>query len=131
MSGPVQSSPFAVCHSWTRCGSSSAPAVARAVAAFVNLNEHVQLLADKPYDGARVRGLIIKQRGATLNISPKNNRRRKACVSRHVHRERHLLERFFAKLKHFLGIAAHYDELTANFRAMVKHRIDATLALRL
>ena len=77
------------------------------------------VLADKAYDADRIRELIQGQ-GATTNIPPKRNRRWKPCFSKHLYRERDLIERFFSKLKHFRRVATRYDKLAANFLAMVQ-----------
>jgi transposase len=77
------------------------------------------VLADKAYDADRTRELIQEQ-GATPNIPPKSNRRSKPCVSKRLYRERNLIERFFFKLKHFRRVATRYDNLAANFLAMVQ-----------
>jgi hypothetical protein len=77
------------------------------------------VLADKAYDADRIRDLIQRQ-GATPNIPPKSNRRRKPCFSKRLYRERNLIERFFSKLKHFRRVATRYDKLAANFLAMIQ-----------
>ena len=77
------------------------------------------VLADKAYEGNRIRALIAAQ-GATSNIPPKTNRRKPAPFSKLLYRERNLIERFFSKLKHFRRVATRYDKLAGNFLAMVK-----------
>jgi transposase len=47
-------------------------------------------------------------------------RKWKHCFSKWLCRERNLIERFFSKLKHFRRVATRYDELAANFLAMVQ-----------
>ena len=84
-----------------------------------HLGPRTIVLADKAYDGDRIRELI-QQHGATPNIPPKSNRRWKPCFSRQLYRERNLIERFFSKLKHFRRVATRYDKLAANFLAMVQ-----------
>lgn len=84
-----------------------------------HLGPRTIVLADKAYDADRIRNLI-QERGATPNIPPKSNRRWKSCFSKVLYRERNLVERFFAKLKHFRRVATRYDKLAANFLAMVQ-----------
>jgi len=84
-----------------------------------HLSPHTIVLGDKAYDAERIRELILDQ-GATPNIPPKRNRRRKPCFSKLLYRERNLIERFFSKLKHFRRVATRYDKLAANFLAMVQ-----------
>jgi transposase len=77
------------------------------------------VLADKAYDADRIREMIQNQ-GATPDIPPKSNRRWKPCFSKRLYRERHLIERFFSKLKHFRRVATRYDKRAANLVAMVQ-----------
>jgi len=77
------------------------------------------VLADKAYDGDRIRELIQDQ-GATPTIPPKRNRRWKPCFSKRLYRERNLIERFFSKLKHFRRVATRHDKVAVNFLAMVQ-----------
>ncbi|SCZ20656.1 Transposase DDE domain-containing protein [Afifella marina DSM 2698] len=62
------------------------------------------MLADKTYDADRIRELIQNQ-GATQNIPSKSNRRRKACFSTRLYRERNLIESFFSKSRHYRRVA--------------------------
>lgn len=41
-------------------------------------------------------------------------------MDKRLHRERNLIERFFANLKHCRRVATRYDKLAANFIAMVQ-----------
>ena len=79
-----------------------------------HLGPRTIVLADKAYDADRIRELIQEQ-GATPNIPPKRNQRRKPCFSKSLYREGNLIERFFSKLKHFRRVATRYDKLAANF----------------
>jgi hypothetical protein len=45
------------------------------------------------------------------------------CMDRYnktIYKERNIIERFFAKLKHFRRVATRYDKLLANFLGFVK-----------
>ncbi len=77
------------------------------------------VLADKAYDTDRIRELVQEQ-GATPNIPPKSNRRRKPRFSECLYPERNLIERLFSKLKHSRRIAPRYAKLAANFLARVR-----------
>jgi transposase len=79
-----------------------------------HLGPHTIVLADKGYDADRIRELIQEQ-GASPNIPPKSNRRRKPCFSKRLYRERNLIERFFSKLKHIRRVATRYDKLAPIF----------------
>ena len=72
------------------------------------------LLADKGYDANALRALV-GERGAWANIPPKSNRKDPICFSRHLYRDRNLIERFFNKIKHFRRIATRYDKLARNY----------------
>lgn len=63
---------------------------------------------------------MSQQQGAAPNIPPKSNRRWKPCFSKWLYRGRNLIERFFSKLKHLRRVATRYDELAANFFAMIQ-----------
>lgn len=77
------------------------------------------MLADKAYDGDRIRA-SLSDKGAFANSLPKSNRRSKPYFSTWLYRERNLIERFFSKLKHFRRVASRDDKLAENFLAMVQ-----------
>jgi transposase len=73
------------------------------------------LIADKAYDAdERVRE-VLRKRGKRSVIPSKANRKEKIEYDRHLYKERHLIENFFAKLKQFRGIATRYDKTARNF----------------
>ena len=77
------------------------------------------LIADKAFDAdARVLEPLA-QAGKAAVIPPKANRRTKRDYDRHVYKERHLVENFFAKLKQFRAIATRYDKTARNFLGAV------------
>jgi transposase len=77
------------------------------------------VIADKAYD---VDVLINKltEQGVTPVIPPKANRKEKRECDFALYCERNLIERFFNKIKHFRGIATHYDKLARNYLAAVQ-----------
>lgn len=77
------------------------------------------LMADKGYDANALRALF-GERGAWANIPPKSNRKDPICFSRHLYRDRNLIERFFNKIKQFRRVATRYDKLAENFLASLK-----------
>jgi transposase len=77
------------------------------------------LLADKAYDADWIRQTLYAA-GAWANIPARSNRKDPACFSPALYRERHLVERFFNKLKHFRRIATRYDKLGSTYLAMIK-----------
>ena len=72
------------------------------------------LLADKGYDANALRALV-GERGAWANIPPKSHRKDPICFSRHLYRDRNLIERFFNKIKQFRRVATRYDKTARNF----------------
>jgi transposase len=77
------------------------------------------LLADKAFDADE---RVIQPRvaaGKTAVIPSRANRKSPRDYDRHLYRERHLIENFFAKLKQFRAIATRYDKTARNFLAAV------------
>jgi transposase len=76
------------------------------------------VLADKAYDSDNFIELIQSQNSQVV-IPPKSNRKEKRDCDRHIYKERHLVECFFAKLKKYRRIATRYDKLALTFKAAV------------
>jgi transposase len=77
------------------------------------------LIADKAFD-ADTRVLEpLAEAGKKAVIPPKANRRQPRRFDRHLYKERHLIENFFAKLKQFRAIATRYDKTARNFLAAI------------
>ena len=81
-----------------------------------HLLETIQaFLADKAYDAQeRVLNLLAKA-GVTPVIPPKSNRTQQRNYDKDLYQARHLIENFFAKLKHYRAIATRYDKRAHNF----------------
>ncbi len=62
------------------------------------------VLAERGYDANWIRALVGEQ-GAWANIPPKRNRRNPICFSPYLYRSRHLVERFFNRIKQCRRIA--------------------------
>ena len=69
------------------------------------------LLGDKAY-GTKEILAYIDNHGATVVIPPKSN-------AKEPHKERHLVECFFQKIKWFRRVATRYDKLDKSFLAFV------------
>ncbi|ADP71299.1 hypothetical protein Rvan_2072 [Rhodomicrobium vannielii ATCC 17100] len=54
------------------------------------------------------------------NIPPRRNRKGRFVFSGWLYRQRHIVERFFNKIKQLRGIATRYDKDPANFLTAVK-----------
>lgn len=75
-------------------------------------------IADKAYDADRFTDLIRKQ-GSEVVIPPTRSRLDQRWYDKHLYKERHLVECFFAKIKVFRRISTRYDKLAVTFRAAV------------
>lgn len=76
------------------------------------------VLADKAYDAQAFIEAACSQ-GSHVVIPPRSNRREQRYSDRHIYKERHLIECFFAKLKGFRRIATRYEKLSQTFKAAV------------
>jgi transposase len=77
------------------------------------------LIADKAFDAdARVIDPLAAAGKQTV-IPSKANRQQPRDYDKHLYKERHLIENFFAKLKQYRAIATRYDKTARNFLAAV------------
>jgi transposase len=76
-------------------------------------------LADKAYDADERVIKPLQEKGITIVIPPKANRKNKRAYDEDLYKARHLIENFFAKLKQFRAIATRYDKTARNFLAAV------------
>jgi transposase len=76
------------------------------------------VIADKAYDADRYISLV-KEQGSMPVIPARSNRRERRKLDRHLYKERHLVDCFFAKIKVFRHISTRYDKLAVTFRAAV------------
>lgn len=88
-----------------------------------NLQHNAMILADRAYDADAIRNLIQKQ-GAWPNIPAMPQRKNRPVFSKHLYKQRNLMERFFNKLKHFRAIATRYEKDPENYLAGIK--LDST-----
>jgi transposase len=78
----------------------------------------VRVLGDKGYDAASVLEAIAAM-GAEAVIPPKKNRIDKREYDKDQYKERHLIECFFGKLKHFRRVFSRFEQLARNFLAFI------------
>ena len=76
------------------------------------------VLADRAYDCNKFIRLAESQ-GAQAVIPPRRNRIDQREYDRHIYKERHLVECFFAKIKKFRRVSTRYDKLERIYRAPV------------
>lgn len=76
------------------------------------------LLADKAYDSDAFRATVADQRMIAV-IPPNRSRSQAIPYDKHIYKERHLVECFINKIKHFRRIATRYDKTAASFLSML------------
>jgi len=72
------------------------------------------LIADKAYDCDEFIADLQKRKCASI-IPPKSNRVVMRVYDEYIYRERHLIECFFGKIKHFRRIFSRYDKLAHSY----------------
>ena len=77
-----------------------------------------QALKEPAYNADWFIALAEKQ-GSQSVIPPRSNRMDQRGFDRHLYKERHLVECFFAKIKAFRRISTRYEKLAVTFRAAV------------
>ena len=86
------------------------------------------VIADKAYDSKKFREYLEKKNCKHV-IPPRKNRKIQYEYDEHVYIERHLIECFFGKLKHFRRIFSRFDKAIDNFKAFL-YFAAAIIALR-
>jgi transposase len=76
--------------------------------------ETLFVLGDRAYDADPLL-LTITQKGAETVIPPKSNRKEQRDYDKELYKERHLVECFIGKLKHFRRCFARFDKLARNY----------------
>ena len=86
------------------------------------------LIGDKGYDSnAFIESL--KAKDCACVIPPKRNRLNPRDYDKHVYKERHLIECFFGKIKHFRRIFSRFDKTAASFLSFL-HFVSMFIWLR-
>lgn len=71
-------------------------------------------IADKGYDSDAVVA-AAQAKGMNVVIPPRSNRKNPRQTDFVLYKERHLVENFFCKLKHFRRVATRYEKTARNF----------------
>lgn len=72
------------------------------------------LIADKGYDSGPLI-TSVEGRGMLAVIPPKKNRLEQRDYDRHLYRERHLVECFINKIKHYRRVFSRFEKLSKNY----------------
>ena len=72
------------------------------------------LIADKGYDSAPLVASVTAK-GILAVIPPKKNRLAQREYDQHLYRERHLIECFINKLKHYRRVFSRFEKLSKNY----------------
>ena len=75
------------------------------------------VIADKAYDADQRVINPLQERGIEVVIPPKSNRTVQRMYDVELYKDRHLIENFFSKIKHYRAIATRYDKLDVTFLA--------------
>ena len=76
------------------------------------------VIGDKGYD-ADALVACIQAMGAKAVIPPRSHRTEHRAYDRHVYTARHLVDRFFNRLKQFRRMATRYEKLARNFVSLL------------
>jgi transposase len=76
------------------------------------------VIADKGYDSQAFID-CIQAKACTPVIPPKRNRKIQRLYDQHLYKERHLIECFFGKIKHFRRIFSRFDKAANTFLAFL------------
>jgi len=80
--------------------------------------ESKNVIADKGYDSNELRN-YLEASGRTPIIPPRAGRLDDIEYDSHTYRERNLVERFFAKIKHYRRVATRFEAKSYLYRAMI------------
>ncbi len=72
------------------------------------------VFGDKAYDADSILRTIAEM-GAEAVIPPKRNRKEQRDYDKELYKERHLVECFFSKLKHYRRCFSRFDKIAQNY----------------
>jgi transposase len=76
-------------------------------------------VADKGYDSEEIRNSARDQGIRPIIPRKSNSKKTNPEFDSHLYKLRHLVEHFFAKIKHFRSISTRFEKLARNFKSMV------------
>jgi transposase len=77
------------------------------------------VVADKGYDSDAFAD-TVSARGATAVIPPRKHRTQPWEYDRHIYQERHLIECFFGKIKHYRRIFSRFEKTARNYMGFLR-----------
>lgn len=86
------------------------------------------VIADKAYDSNALLEVIETQKSTTV-IPPKKNRKVQRDYDKDLYKERHLVECFFGKIKHFRRVFSRFDKTASAFMGFL-HFVGVFIWLR-
>ena len=86
------------------------------------------LIADKGYDSDALINAVTA-RGIHAVIPPKKNRLEMREYDQHLYRERHLIECFIGKIKHYRRVFSRFEKLSKNYMGFLSF-VSALIWLR-
>ena len=72
------------------------------------------LIADKGYDSADLIEAVTAS-GTQAVIPPRSNRKQQRDYDKHLYKERHLVECFINKIKHYRRVFSRFEKLSKNY----------------
>ena len=90
--------------------------------------ESEYVIADRGYDSQRFREHIVEM-GATPVIPPRSSRREPQPYDEHLYGERHLVECYINKMKHYRHIFSRFDKLAKMYLGFL-HFVGALIWLK-
>jgi transposase len=79
---------------------------------------NANVICDRAYNSEKFRNQIITQ-DCTPVIPSKSNSKNPAKYDKHIYKERHLIENFIGKIKHFRRIFSRFDKSIINYSSFI------------
>ncbi len=86
------------------------------------------LIADKGYDSEEF-VKTVRESGAAVVVPARSNKKLRRQYDRHLYRERHLIECFIGKIKHYRRIFTRFEKLSKNYLSFI-HLVSSVIWLR-
>lgn len=80
--------------------------------------KNTKVLADKGYDSKEFVA-FLRERNCEVPIPSRSNSKKKHVINKHLFKERHLVENFSSKIKHFRRIFSRFCKTSSSFLALL------------